>query len=176
MLVELSFQVESALLVSDVTGSDEEGKTDPQKEGVPGEETAIVEENTSPADQGGYDAHRGGDGRNDKLLRVSDSDNIGSIPDKEPGEQAENEGNQGVDRQLRSESSAVEREVDESGSHKDISNEHNPLELGPSEGGLLRTMPEPGTLHTVVVIVVGAGHARFVGLKGLTTATLFTHS
>ena len=65
--------------------------------------------------------------------------------------------------------------MDESWPHEDISNEHNPLELGPSEGGLLRTMPEPGTLHTIVIIVVGAGHARFVGLKGLTTAALFAH-
>ena len=51
LLVELSFQVESALLVSDVTGGDEEGKTDPQQERAPGKETAVAEENVSPTDE-----------------------------------------------------------------------------------------------------------------------------
>lgn len=98
MLVEFSFQVESALLVGDVTGSDEEGETDPQQEGVPREETTVVEENASPSDQGGYDADRGGNGGRNELLRVSTSDNIRSIPDKEPREQAEDKGNEGVYR------------------------------------------------------------------------------
>ena len=98
LLIELSFQVESAFLVGDVTGGDEEGKTDPQQEGVPREETTVVEENASPADQGGYDTHRGGNGGRNELLLVSTSDNIRSIPDKEPREQAENEGYEGVYR------------------------------------------------------------------------------
>ena len=98
MLIELSFQVESALLVGYVTGGDEEGETDPQQEGVPREETTIVEENACPADQGGYDADGGGNGGGDEFFRVSTSDNIRSIPDKEPREQAENEGNEGVYR------------------------------------------------------------------------------
>lgn len=102
LFIDLSFQIESAPLVSDVTGSNEEGKTDPQQEGVPGEETAIVEENTSPAEQGGYDAHTSGNGGNDEFLPVSDSNNVRSFPDKEPREQAEDEGNHGVDRQLQS--------------------------------------------------------------------------
>ena len=109
LLVKLPFKAESALLVSDVTGGNEEGKTDPQQECVPGEETAIVEENTSPADQGGHDAQQGSDRRNDELLRVSDSDNVNSIPDEEPHEQAENEGNEGVDHQLQSGCSVAER-------------------------------------------------------------------
>lgn len=176
LLVELSFQIESAFLVVDVTRGNEEGETDPQQEGVPGEETAVVEENASPADEGGYDAQRGGNSGNDKFLRISDSDYVGSIPNMEPREQAENEGNQGVDRQLQNGCSAAEREGDESWSHKNISNEHNPLELGPSESGLLRTVPEPGTLHTVVVFVVGTRHTRFVGFEGFTATTLFAHS
>ena len=49
LAVDLPFQVEGALLVSDVTGSHEEGKADPQQEGVvPGEETS-VELNASSA-------------------------------------------------------------------------------------------------------------------------------
>ena len=55
LLVDLPFQVESVLLVSDVTGGNEEGKTDPQHERVPGEETAVIE-NASPTDQGGHNA------------------------------------------------------------------------------------------------------------------------
>ena len=100
LLVELPFQVESAFLVGDVTGSNEEGKTDPQHKRVPGEETAVVEKNACPADQGGYDAHRGSNRGNDELLRISNSDDIRSIPHEEPREQAKNEGHQGVDRQL----------------------------------------------------------------------------
>ena len=109
LLVELPFQVERALLVSDVTGSDEEGKTDPKQERVPGEETAVVEENTSPADQGGDDAQRGSNRGNDEFLPISDSDNVRSIPHEEPREQAENQGNQRVDRHLQSECSAAKR-------------------------------------------------------------------
>lgn len=51
LLVELAFQVESPFLVGDVTGGDEEGKTDPQQERVPGEETAVVEKDSCPANQ-----------------------------------------------------------------------------------------------------------------------------
>ena len=109
LFVELPFQVERALLVSDVTGSDKEGKTDPQQERVPGKETAVVKENTSPADQGGDDAERGSNRGNDELFPVSDSDDVRTIPHEEPREQAENEGNQRVDRYLQSERSAAKR-------------------------------------------------------------------
>jgi len=51
LLVDLSLQIERALLVRNVAGSNEEGETDPQQEGVPGEETTIVEEDSGPADQ-----------------------------------------------------------------------------------------------------------------------------
>ena len=81
LLVEFSFQVESALLVGDVTGSDEEGERDPQHEGVPGEETAVVEEDTSPANHGGYDAQSGSDGRDNQLLPIPNSDHIRPVPD-----------------------------------------------------------------------------------------------
>ena len=102
LLVDLPFQVESALLVSDVTGSKEEGKTDPQQEHIPGEKTAVIEESASLADQGDHDAQRGSDRGNDEFLRISDSDNVSSIPHEEPREQTENEGDQGIDRQLQS--------------------------------------------------------------------------
>ena len=78
LLVKLPFQVGSAVLASDVTGDNEEGKTDPRQERVPGEETT-VEENASPADQG-HDARLCSDRRNDELLRVSDLDNVSPIP------------------------------------------------------------------------------------------------
>ena len=108
LLVDLPFQVESVLLVSDVTGGNEEGKADPQHERVPGEETAVIEENASPTDQGGHDAQRGSNRGNDEFLRISDSDNVSSIPHEEPCEQTENEGDQGMDRQLQSGCSVVE--------------------------------------------------------------------
>ena len=176
LLVELPFQVKSPLLVGDVAGSDEEGKGDPQHEGVPGEETAVVEENASPADQGGYDAYSGGNSGNDEFLPVSDSDNVCPIPDKEPRKQAENEGDQGVDCQLQSGSFSDGTE-EQSGerSHKDIGNKHDPLELGPSEGGLFRIMPKPCTLHTIVVLIVSAGHAGFISLEGFAATALFAH-
>ena len=107
LLVDLPFQVESLLLVSDVTGGNEEGKTDPQHGRVPGEETAVIE-NPGPTDQGGHDAQRGSDCGNDGFLHISDSDNVISIPHKEPREQTENEGDQGIDRQLQSGCSVVE--------------------------------------------------------------------
>ena len=67
-------------------------------------------------------------------------------------------------------------EVDERGAHQYISNEHDPLELGPPESGLLRVASEPTTLYAVVVFVVSAGHTSFVCLKGFTTTSLFVHS
>ena len=76
MLVDFSFQVESALLVGDVAGGNEESETDPQHEGVPGEETAVVEENPSPADQRGYDAQGGSNGGDNELLPVSNLDYV----------------------------------------------------------------------------------------------------
>ena len=109
LLVDLPFQVESALLVSDVTGGKEEGKTDSQQEHIPGEETAVVEESANPANQEGHDAQRGSDCGNNEFLRISNSDNISSIPHEEPREQVENE-RQGVDCQLHSGCSVAEQE------------------------------------------------------------------
>ena len=59
--------------------------------------------------------------------------------------------------------------------HKDVGDEHDPLEPGPSEGGLLRTMPEPSTLHAVVVFIIGAGHTGLIDLEGFAATTLFGH-
>lgn len=47
--VDLALEVKSTLLVGDVTRSTNEGKADPEEKSVPGEEAAVVEQDTSPA-------------------------------------------------------------------------------------------------------------------------------
>ena len=69
LLVDLPFQVESALLVSDATEGDKEGNIDLQQEHVPGEET-VAKENASPADQGDHGAQRGSHHGNDEFLCI----------------------------------------------------------------------------------------------------------
>jgi len=63
--------------------------------------------------------------------------------------------------------------VTEQRSYKDITNEHNPLELGPPQSRLVRAVSKPSTLHAVVVFVVGSGHTGLVGLEGFATTALF---
>ena len=60
--------------------------------------------------------------------------------------------------------------------HQDISNEHNPLELGPAESGFFRVVSEPATLHPVIVFVVGTGHPGLVRLEGFAPTALLAHS
>jgi hypothetical protein len=100
-LVELALEGEGALLVGDVAGGDEEGEDDPEEEGEDGEEHAVVEEDAGPADEGGEDAEGGGDGGEDELGPVRDPEDVGMGPDVEPGEEAEDEGDERVAGQLR---------------------------------------------------------------------------
>lgn len=58
--IDLSLEVEGLLLVSNVSGSDEEAEREPKEKGVDSQESAIVEQNSRPADQRGKQAERGG--------------------------------------------------------------------------------------------------------------------
>lgn len=48
--VYFAFEIEAAASVGDIAWDDEEGECGPEEEGVDGEEGAVVEEDTGPAD------------------------------------------------------------------------------------------------------------------------------
>lgn len=60
--VDLPFEVERPLLVCHVSGRDDECETDPEEQGVDGEEGAVVEEDTGVANQTGEHDNSCGDG------------------------------------------------------------------------------------------------------------------
>lgn len=99
--VDLALEVEGVLLVGDVPGHDEEGEADPEQEGVDREEHAVVEEDPRPSDQGGGDAQRGGDGGGNQLGDIPDANDVGVDPDVEPSEQAEDQSDERISRELR---------------------------------------------------------------------------
>jgi hypothetical protein len=100
-LVQLALERERAELVCDVAGRDEEAKDDPEKESVDGEEGAVVEEDTGPADERSKDAERGGERGYDQLGPIRNPDDVRVVPDVEPGEEGEDEREERVRRQLR---------------------------------------------------------------------------
>ena len=99
--VDLSFQVEGAFLVGDVSRRDEEGEADPEEERVPSEETAVVEEDARPANEGSDDTEGGGEGGDDEFGAVTDADDVGVGPDVEPDEEGGDEAGEGVCGELR---------------------------------------------------------------------------
>ena len=106
MGVELALEVEGALFVGDITRNDQEGECDPCEEGVPSEEAAVVEEDASPANDGGENADRSSEGREDELLAVASVDDIGVVPDIEPGKETNDKGSQRIKGHLGCVSSA----------------------------------------------------------------------
>lgn len=88
MGVQFSFKVECPLFVGHVAWRDEQCEADPEEEAVDGEEGAIVEEDAGPTDERRENAESGCDGGNDQLGVVSNTDDIGVVPDVEPDEKA----------------------------------------------------------------------------------------
>ena len=86
--VDLAFEIERAPLVCHVAGNDKEAKAYPEKECVDCEEGAIVEEDAGPANEGGDDAKRGGEGGDDEFGPVTDPDDVCISPNVKPGQQA----------------------------------------------------------------------------------------
>lgn len=95
--VDLALEVERTHLVREVARDEDEDEGDPGEEGVHGEEGAVVEQEAGPADEGGEDADAGGEGGGDELRAVTDAHDVGALEDVEPGEEAEDEGDEGVD-------------------------------------------------------------------------------
>lgn len=58
--VDFAFEVEGATFVGEVARYEDEDEGDPEEEVVDGEEGAVVEEKTGPADEGGDEAYCGG--------------------------------------------------------------------------------------------------------------------
>lgn len=98
--VDLALEVEGALLVRDIAWGNEQGETDPEEEGVPGEECAIIEEDAGPTDEGGEYAHRRSGRRDDELGHISHTNDIGVCPNIEPNEQRGDESGNGISREL----------------------------------------------------------------------------
>ena len=96
--IDLSLEVERPFLVGDVSWGDEECKEDPEKEIVDGKEAAIVKENAGRAEERCDDADGRGDGREDELGPVANADDVSVVPDVEPGDDAEDEASESVDR------------------------------------------------------------------------------
>ena len=94
---EFAEEVVRAAVVGRVAQSGQEGKDDPEEEGVDSEKGAVIEEDARPTEKSGENAERGGDGGEGELRGVAGADGIGLCPDIEPGDEAENEGSDGVD-------------------------------------------------------------------------------
>ena len=94
--VDFALEVERAFFVSDISRSNQKGESDPGEECVPCEEAAVIEEDTGPADDGGEDAYTSCEGGEDKLLTVSSTDDVGVLPDVEPGKETNDEGGERV--------------------------------------------------------------------------------
>ena len=94
--VDLALEIEGAPFVGDIARSDQEGECDPGEEGVPCEEATVVEDDASPADDGSEDANRSCEGREDELLAVTGADDIGVLPDVEPGKETNDEGGERI--------------------------------------------------------------------------------
>ena len=98
--IEFSFKVESALLVGEVPRCDQKCKANPEKERVESKERAIVEEDASPAKDGGDCCRCRGCSRENEFGAVTHADNVGAFKDVKPGHQAENETCESIHRQL----------------------------------------------------------------------------
>jgi len=96
LCVDFTFEVECAAFIGEVARSDEECEGDPAEEGVDGKEGTVVEEDTSPPNKGGDEPDGGGDSGDDEFWAVADADNVCMRPDVEPGEEAEDERDDGV--------------------------------------------------------------------------------
>lgn len=91
--VDLAFEVEGALLVSDVAGSHEKSESRPEKEVVDCEERAVIEEDARPANEGCDDADAGRESRNDEFRSIPNAHDVRAVPNIEPSEETENESN-----------------------------------------------------------------------------------
>jgi len=94
--VDLPFEVERFLLVSDVSGGDHECEDDPEQEGVYGKEGAIVEQNTGPSDDGGDDPEEGCHSRENEFGSVGYADDVGACPDIKPRKKTKDKGDRGI--------------------------------------------------------------------------------
>jgi hypothetical protein len=95
--VNLAFEVKCTPTISQVSGYDEQGETYPKKESVNCEEGAVVEEDAGPTDERGDYTEGSGEGRKDEFRSISNAYNIGVGPCIEPGQETENDGNEGID-------------------------------------------------------------------------------
>jgi len=97
LVTDLSLEVESAPLVGNVAGDDHESECDPGEEGIPCEEAAIIEENAGPAHDGGKDTDGGSEGGDNEFWPVAYADDVGMLPDIEPGKETDDEGSERVE-------------------------------------------------------------------------------
>jgi len=102
LVTDLSLEVESAPLVGNVSGNDHESKCDPGEERVPCEEAAIIEEDAGPAHDGGKDTDGGSEGGDNEFWPVAYADDVGMLPDIEPGKETDDEGGERVEGHLGS--------------------------------------------------------------------------
>jgi len=94
LCVDLAFEIEGTMFISEVAGYEHECKCDPGEEGVPGQEATVVKEDTGPADDGGEDTYAGGDGGKDEFRVVARAYDIGVFPNVEPREETDDQGSQ----------------------------------------------------------------------------------
>ena len=135
--VDLAFEVECAPLVCHVAGNDKKAKAYPEKECVDCEEGAIVEEDAGPANEGGDDAKRGGEGGYDEFGPVTDPDDVCISPYVKPGQQAKYGGNEGIYRELHSTSvSACYDSPGTTSTHQGICSEECPFKFIPAKLGV----------------------------------------
>lgn len=87
--IDLALEIERVLLVGDIAWGNEQTEGYPHKEGVNGEEGAVVEEDAGPPDKGCEDAEARCNSGEDELRAVAYAYNVGVLPDIEPGEEAE---------------------------------------------------------------------------------------
>ena len=177
MGVDLALEVECASFVGDVTWDDEHSEAEPEEESEYGEEGAVVEEDTGPADEGGDDTDGGGESGEDEFWAVTDANDICVGPDVEPGEETEDHGYDGVDGELV----VLKDKVWGKGegrkeTHEDVGDEESPLESIPTQFGfyitsVLATKPACG--DAVIILVVLAWDTSFATPESLYAATAY---
>ena len=89
--IDLALEIESALLVGDVTRCNEQRKTNPEQEGVPRKEGTVIEQDSGPADERCKYGERGRGCADDEFGRVADTDDVSVGPNVEPDEEAGDE-------------------------------------------------------------------------------------
>jgi hypothetical protein len=100
LVVDLALEVESAPLVGHVSRDDKESECDPGEEGVPSEEAAIIEEDAGPTNDGGEKPNGSSEGGDDEFWTVASADDVGVLPDVEPGEETDEESDERIEGHL----------------------------------------------------------------------------